>query len=52
MQDGGRGGMFRVARQRRDRFAYSLDVWFSLWGLSSVLLKQDSSGLLLIRNVI
>jgi len=52
MQDGGRGSILRAARRRCDRFAYCFDVWFSLSGLSSVLLKQDSSGLLLIRNII
>jgi hypothetical protein len=52
MQDSGRGGMLRAARRRFDGFAYGVYVCFLLMPALSVLLKQDSRRLLLIRNVI
>jgi hypothetical protein len=52
MQYGRRGGMLRAAHGRCDWFAYGVDVCLLLMPVSESLLKQDSSRLLLIRNVI
>jgi hypothetical protein len=52
MQCGGRGGVSRAARGRFDGFAYGIYALPPDADGASVLLKQDSSRLLLIRNVI
>jgi hypothetical protein len=53
MEDSGRGGVPRTARGRSDGFAYGFYALLLLTlAIANVLLKQDSSRLLLIRYVI
>ncbi len=52
MQCGGRGGVLRAARRCCDWFAYRFDVYLLLMSVYERFLKQDSSRLLLIRNVV
>jgi hypothetical protein len=54
MQDGGRGGMFRVARGRCDWFAYGFYALPPDVGGSNFLLKQGLQALrlLAVRDVI